>query len=60
MGDVIPVAFNGTQFREGKGRIRKRDDYKLRLSPEPIIDNCDDLIMDHADPAYEAPTGDCA
>ncbi len=50
-----------------KSRIlRKRDNFKFRNFAEPIIDNRDDLLMDHADPgmpsdsAFVAPDFDAS
>jgi hypothetical protein len=61
MGDVVQATFARLPSDGGKARIqRKRYNYKFRTSNEPIIDTMDDLAMDHADPAYEAPDGDCA
>lgn len=54
----------------GKARIlRKRDNFKFRIPPDPIKDHRDDLYMDHADTcdsgmpsdsAYHAPEYDGA
>jgi hypothetical protein len=32
--------------------IKRRDNFKFRSFAEPIFDNRDDLMMDHADPGY--------
>jgi len=68
-------ADNVVQFRPrdlpidgGKARIlRKHDNFKFRSFAEPVIDNRDDLMMDHADPsdmpsdsAYFAPDFDAS
>lgn len=67
MGDVINASFSAKQTDGGKARIlRKRPDFKFRIPSEPIVDCCDDLVMDHADPGmpsdspYRAPDNDCA
>lgn len=55
--------------RERIDTIKRRDNFKFRNFAEPIFDNRDDLMMDHADPgdngmpsdsAYSAPDWDPA
>jgi hypothetical protein len=56
--DASQTTFARLPSDGGKARIqRKRDNYRMRLSATPIIDTCDDLIMDHADPA-DLPIGE--
>jgi hypothetical protein len=61
MSNVIQATFTPKQTDGGKARIlRKRDNFKFRDLAEPIIDSCDDLLMDHADPMDYMPSEYCA
>lgn len=45
----------------GKSRIlRRRDNFKFRNLAEPLFDNRDDLLMDHADPEMPSDSPFCA
>ena len=49
--DVLQFTPRDLPTDGGKARhYRKRDNFKFRNLAEPIIDNRDDLMMDHADP----------
>ena len=61
MGEIINATFTPNQTDGGKARIlRKRDNFKFRIPDSPIVNRCDDLIMDHADPGDYMPSEYCA
>jgi hypothetical protein len=55
MGDVIYACFIPKTTDGGKGRMRARRQRALAISAREILAQVDDLVMDHADPAYTAP-----
>jgi hypothetical protein len=61
MGEIINATFTPKQTDGGKARIlRDKPNFKFRIPAEPIVDCCDDLLMDHADPMDYMPSEYCA
>jgi hypothetical protein len=61
LNDFRPCALNEGCTDGGKARIiRRRERMKFRSFSEPRRDVCDDLAMNHSDPADAGMPGDVA